>query len=39
VASLETNIIGVVSQKVDHTEGAILKAREKRAGRREKWEQ
>jgi uncharacterized membrane protein required for colicin V production len=39
VASLETNVIGVVSQKVDHTEGAILKAREKRAGRREKWEQ
>lgn len=38
VACIEDDVIGVVSQKVDRTEGAILKAREDRANRHEKWE-
>ncbi len=39
MAILEEDVIGAVTQKVSRTESAILKARENRAGRREKWEQ
>jgi membrane protein required for colicin V production len=38
VTIMEEDIIGAVSQRVDRTEGAILKAREDRASRRETWE-
>ncbi len=39
VSGFERDVIGIVSQRVDRTEGVIMKARQERTGKREKWEE
>lgn len=39
VAAVENDLIGVVTQRVDSAESAILRARANKAGRREKWDE
>lgn len=39
LAAAEAGLFGAVTQRVDRTENALLKAREERTNRREKWEE